>query len=146
MPEGWGTLERNMPILLVQSWQRVVLAAITVIILLMLPSAARAGVFVTPGEMGTGALLLKSNEAGKFVEAPRVASDFDITITGPIARTRVTQEFNNPTDGWVEGVYVFPLPDNAAVDTLRIVIGTRIIVGDIKEMQEAKQIYEEAKA
>ena len=62
---------------------------------------------------------------GKYVEAPRVATDFDITVTGPIARTRVTQQFNNPTEGWVEGVYVFPLPDNAAVDTLKMVIGER---------------------
>ncbi|WP_162918832.1 marine proteobacterial sortase target protein [Taklimakanibacter deserti] len=107
--------------------------------------SASAG-FVSPSQMGTGALLLKTNEPGKYVEAPRVATDFDITITGPIARTRLTQHFRNPTNGWIEGTYVFPLPENAAVDTLKMVIGERIIMGDIKERREAKQIYEEAKA
>lgn len=101
---------------------------------------------VTPAQMGTGALLLNTNEPGKFVEAPRVATDFDITVTGPIARTRVTQKFKNPTNGWIEGTYVFPLSEKAAVDTLRMVIGERVIIGDIKERREAKQIYEEAKA
>src|SRR5205823_4107292 len=143
---GMGSLERKMSIMLVHSWQRLGLAMLAVMIFIALPLAARANMFVKPGEMGTGALLFQSNEEGKYVEAPRVASDFDVTVTGPIARTRVTQQFRNPTDGWAEGVYVFPLPGNAAVDTLKMVIGTRVIIGDIKEKQEAKQIYEEAKA
>ncbi len=100
---------------------------------------------VTPNDMQSGGLLLKSSEAGKYLEAPRVATDYTVTISGPTARTIVTQQFNNPSDGWVEGVYVFPLPDNSAVDTLKIVSGTRVIVGDIKEKQEAKVIYETAK-
>jgi Ca-activated chloride channel homolog len=100
---------------------------------------------VTPNDMQSGGLLLKSSEAGKYLEAPRVATDYTVTISGPTARTIVTQQFNNPSDGWVEGVYVFPLPDNSAVDTLKIVSGTRVIVGDIKERQEAKVIYETAK-
>lgn len=107
--------------------------------------SAGAGL-VTPAQMGTGALLLNTNEPGKYVEAPRVATDFDITVTGPIARTRVTQKFKNPTNGWIEGTYVFPLSEKAAVDTLKMVIGNRVIIGDIKERREAKQIYEEAKA
>jgi len=107
--------------------------------------AAQAA-FVEPGQMGTGSLLLKTTEAGRYVEAPRVATDFNVTVTGPIARTRVTQRFENPTDGWVEGIYVFPLPDNSAVDTLKMVVGNHVIVADIKEKQEAKQIYEQAKS
>ena len=102
--------------------------------------------FVEPGQMGTGSLLLQTPEPGRYVEAPRVATDFDVTVTGPIARTRVTQRFENPADGWVEGIYVFPLPEGSAVDTLKMVVGGRIIVADIKEKQEARIIYEEAKA
>jgi Ca-activated chloride channel homolog len=100
---------------------------------------------VTPNDMQSGGLLLKSSEKGKYLEAPRVATDFTVTVSGPTARTIVTQQFSNPSDGWVEGVYVFPLPDNSAVDTLKIVSGTRVIVGDVKEKQEAKVIYETAK-
>ena len=107
-----------------------------------LPSNA----LVTLDEVGTGALLITSTTPGEFVEAPRIASDFDITVTGPIARTRLTQHFVNPTEAWIEGAYVFPLPENAAVDMLKMVIGDRVIIGEIKEKQEAKQIYETAKA
>ena len=100
---------------------------------------------ITPNDMQSGGLLLKSSEAGKYLEAPRVATDFTVTVSGPTARTIVTQQFSNPSDGWVEGVYVFPLPENSAVDSLKIVSGTRVIVGEVKEKQEAKVIYESAK-
>jgi Ca-activated chloride channel homolog len=101
--------------------------------------------FVQPSDMTSGALLLQAQEEGRFVEAPMLATDVDITVTGPIIRSTVTQRFENPADGWVEGVYVFPLPDGAAVDTLRIRIGDRIIEGQIKEREEARQMYEEAR-
>ena len=90
--------------------------------------AAPAGVakFVTPAEMRSGALLLRSGEE-RFVEAPLVGTDVDLSVSGPTARARVTQMFHNPTDGWVEAVYVYPLPPGAAVDTLKMVIGERVV-------------------
>ncbi|HEY7532898.1 MAG TPA: marine proteobacterial sortase target protein, partial [Nitrospiraceae bacterium] len=48
-------------------------------------------------------------------------------------------------DDWAEGIYVFPLPDTAAVDHLRMKVGERIIEGQIKERTDAKKIYEQAK-
>ncbi len=111
---------------------------------------ARAGeaklALITPNDVKAGSLLLKSREGGKYLEAPRLATDFNVTISGPTARTIVTQRFENPADGFVEGVYVFPLPENSAVDTLKIIAGNRVIVGEVKERQEAKVIYETAKA
>lgn len=125
--------------------RRLGLVAVLSLILQMLLLAKVAFAFVTPNDMQSGNLLLKSSEPGKYVEAPKVATDYTTTVSGPTARTVVTQQFYNPSDGWVEGVYVFPLPDNSAVDTLKIVSGTRVIVGEVKEKQEAKAIYEKAK-
>ncbi|WP_434064258.1 marine proteobacterial sortase target protein [Pararhizobium gei] len=102
--------------------------------------------YVRPNDMGTGALLFPSREPGFFVEAPRLATDVRIDINGPIIRTRVTQRFQNPSKGWVEGTYVFPLPDDSAVDTLKMQIGERFIEGKIKAREEARKIYEQAKA
>ncbi len=102
--------------------------------------------YVRPNDMGTGALLFPSKEPGYFVEAPRLATDVQIDVNGPIMRTRVTQRFQNPSKGWVEGTYVFPLPDDSAVDTLKMQIGDRFIEGQIKPRQAAKEIYEQAKA
>src|SRR5262245_30874518 len=101
---------------------------------------------VTPNDMATGALLLRSTEAGKYLEAPRLKTDVAITVTGPIARARITQRFENPSDKWVEGVYVYPLPPNSGVDTLKMQVGDRFLEGDVKERQQARQIYERAAA
>jgi Ca-activated chloride channel family protein len=118
----------------------VLLAAMTVC------AGAFAAPFVSASDVKSGTLLLKAQEEGKFVPAPIVGTDVDVTVSGPTARTRVTQHFFNPTDGWIEGVYLFPMPESSAVDTLRMVIGGRVIVGEIKERKEAKEIYEQAKA
>ena len=45
----------------------------------------------------------------------------------------------------MEATYVYPLPAGGAVDTLKMVVGDRVIVGDIKERQQARAIYEQAR-
>ncbi len=108
--------------------------------------AATPGEVVRLSEVGAGSLLLQSVQPGFYVEAPIVATDVKMDVTGPIVRARVTQRFENPSDQWVEGVYVFPLPDGAGVDTLKLIIGDRFIEGDIKEREEARVMYEAARA
>lgn len=107
---------------------------------------AEAGpTLVTPGEMQSGTLLFRANEKGRYVEAPRLGTDVDLTVSGPTARAHVTQVFQNPTDQWVEAVYVYPLPEDGAVDTLKMVVGDRVITGDIAAREEARRTYEAAK-
>ena len=96
-----------------------------------------------PRDARSGSLLLK--EDGAYTEAIRLGIDVDITVSGPTLRARVTQVFRNPTKDWVEATYVYPLPTGGAVDTLKMVVGDRVIVGDIKERQQARVIYEEAR-
>ncbi len=94
-----------------------------------------------------GSLLFKTNEAGRYIPAPILKTDVHIAVTGIIARTTLRQEFTNPSrdkDDWAEGIYLFPLPEAAAVDHLRMKIGERIIEGQIKERAEAKKVYEQA--
>ena len=93
-----------------------------------------------------GALLLKTDKPGLYVQAPLLATDIDVAIAGPVGRAVVTQRFTNPAKVYVEGKYVFPLPEGSAVDVLRMRVGDRLIEGDIKERVEAKKIYETAKA
>lgn len=92
-----------------------------------------------------GRLLFRTGQAGRFIPAPTLKTDVQITVTGVIARAIVTQEFTNPGKDWAEGIYVFPLPETAAVDHLRMTVGERIIEGQIKERGEAKKVYEQAK-
>ncbi len=67
-------------------------------------------------------------------------------IVGFIARTTVRQEFVNALEEKIEAVYVFPLPHAAAVDRMVMIVGDRRIAGEVKEKEEARQIYEAARA
>ncbi len=109
------------------------------------PTSQSSHDLMRPNEATSGTLLFQSIQDGLYVAAPLVATDVEIDVTGLVARAKVTQRFTNPTDSWVEGLYVFPLPDKSAVDSLRMQIGERFIEGQIKERKEAREIYEAAK-
>ena len=96
--------------------------------------------------VGAGSLLYRSHAPMGFVRAPVLATEVEISVRGTLAETRVRQRFTNPTAEWVEGVYVFPLPTEAAVHDMRLVIGERIIEGQIQEKAEARRTYEKAKS
>src|SRR5450432_1492254 len=102
------------------------------------PSATLASL----SDARSGSLLMKTDDG--YADATRLGIDVDLTVSGPTVRARVTQIFRNPTQNWVEAVYVYPLPSGGAVDTLKMVIGDRVVVGDIKERQQARIIYEQA--
>ncbi|MGU3538986.1 marine proteobacterial sortase target protein [Methylobacterium sp. A54F] len=93
-----------------------------------------------------GGLTLRGPAGTAPVEAVRLATDIDVDVSGPTARAVVTQAFRNTTADWVEGTYVYPLPEDAAVDGMKLVVGARVIVADIRERAAAKRAYEAAKA
>ena len=100
---------------------------------------------ITLSEISQGSLLYKTDTVGRYVPALTVSTDVEMKVTGMVARTKVTQEFKNDSSEWLEGLYVFPLPEDAAVDHLKMVVGERVIVGKIKPRAEAKKIYTKAK-
>lgn len=102
---------------------------------------------VRPEKVKQGTLLFKTinNLTHDYTLAPSLDTDVHIQIRGMIARTTVKQTFHNNSADWQEGIYVFPLPENAAVDHLRMHIGDRIIEGQIKEKQQARKEYQQAK-
>jgi Ca-activated chloride channel homolog len=100
---------------------------------------------VRPGDARSGSLLVKTNDEVGYTEAVRLGIDVDLTVSGPTVRARVTQIFKNPTQDWVEATYVYPLPAGGAVDTLKMVVGDRVVVGEIRERQQARQVYEQAR-
>src|SRR3546814_6256231 len=61
-----------------------------------------------------------------------------------VARATVLQVFHNPSDRGLEGIYVFPLPERAAVDRLTMLVGERRIEGRILEKAEAERAYRAA--
>jgi Ca-activated chloride channel family protein len=94
-----------------------------------------------------GALLMMSARNGEAAfAAPLVSTDVVFQVSGPLVRARVVQTFENPQDEWLEAVYVFPLPENAAVDRMKLAAGERLLVGEIRERSEAKAVYAHARA
>lgn len=83
---------------------------------------------------------------GVYIEAMQMQTDVDYEVIASIARAKVKQRFKNDSSLWAEGIYVFPLPENAAVDHFRMIIGERIIEGQVKERVAAKKSYELAKS
>ncbi len=92
-----------------------------------------------------GSLLLKTAMSGIYKKVPILKTDVKISVSGMILRGHVQQSFKNTSNEWVEGIYVFPLPEQAAVDHMRMQLNDRIIEGMIEERQEAKRIYSQAK-
>jgi Ca-activated chloride channel family protein len=97
-----------------------------------------------PSQMQSGTLLMRM-KAGYRV-ATRLNTDIELQVSGLVARVSVRQRFLNDGPEWVEGVYIFPLPDDAAVDRLRMRTGERFIEGEIREKEQAKKAYEKAKS
>src|SRR6267378_1401913 len=76
---------------------------------------------------------------------PLKHTDVKAEISGFLVRAVVTQEFENPFKEKIEAVYTFPLPQNAAVDDMTMLVGNRTVRGKILRREEAEAVYEAAK-
>jgi Ca-activated chloride channel family protein len=121
-------------------------AALVFALLALVLSFAANAATVGLNDPKTGELLFRTATAGRYQPAPKLETEVAIEVHGLIARTRVTQVFHNPGEEPVEGIYVFPLPEKAAVDRLDLRIGERRIEGQIREREEARRTYEKARA
>ena len=99
---------------------------------------------IDPGELTV--LRIDGKTPDEPLELPLRHTDVRISVTGFVARATVTQHYSNPFEAPIEAVYVFPLPDQAAVDGMTMQIGEKVIRGEIKRRDEAREIYEQAKA
>jgi Ca-activated chloride channel homolog len=111
---------------------------------LALATPALAGA-ATGGRVTEGTLLWRTAEQPTASPAPVQSTDVELRVSGPVVRATVRQQFTNPAGDWAEALYVFPLPDNAAVDHLRMQVGDRVIEGVIQEREAAKASYEQAR-
>lgn len=96
-------------------------------------------------QTGGGQFYLHDSE-GRYHAAAHLESSANISVNGMIAKVELTQHFSNTSDTWLEGVYAFPLAETAAVNYMEMHIGERVIVGEIKEKNIARKIYEQAKS
>ena len=103
-----------------------------------------------PPDPGSGALLANmpsddESDGKTEIPLPLQHTAVDATIAGHVGTVRVKQQFANPFDTKIEAVYVFPLPEKAAVSEFLMVIGERTIRGILREKEEAEAIYRAAR-
>jgi Ca-activated chloride channel family protein len=90
--------------------------------------------------------MAKLPDVEKEVPVPLKHTSVTGNIDGYIASVDVTQQFQNPYSSKIEAVYVFPLPENAAVNEFVMTVGERKIRGIIREREQAEKIYNEARS
>lgn len=99
-----------------------------------------------PATPGCGALMARTEEDKQLIPVPLKHTDVRGTIDGYIASVNVKQQFQNPFASKIEAVYMFPLPQQAAVNEFIMTVGERRIRGIIRERKEAEKIYAQARS
>jgi Ca-activated chloride channel family protein len=95
-------------------------------------------------ELRTGGAL-EARIGDETVPLPLLKTDMEARIQGDLATVRVKQRFENPYDRALHARYIFPLPENAAVFSMRMRSGDRVIEAEIHRKPEARAIFEAAK-
>lgn len=88
--------------------------------------------------------LLFSGEARR--DALHLGTQVSMTIKGLQAKVEVSQRFKNNSGGWANATYLYPLPEDSAVSHLKMIVGERVILGEIQEKKKARANFERAKA
>jgi len=92
-----------------------------------------------------GALKILDDQGRPAGECPLKHTDVQAEVAGNLSSVTVTQQFHNPSNDKIEAVYVFPLPQDAAVYDMEMKVGARRIRGLVKPRDEARRIYEQAR-
>lgn len=84
-------------------------------------------------------------QQNQVIQAFALDTQVSMDVSGLLNRVTVKQVFINDSDQWVNGRYLFPLPETAAVDSMQLRIGDKVIAGQIQPKKQALQTFETAK-
>lgn len=117
--------------------------------------AAAALALAAPAALAQGILLPSERDRRPFpdsrppVEFPRGAVPLEVrtlsvesAIRGRVATTVVEQVFFNPSPSELEGTYLFPLPEGAAVEQFSMWVDGKEMAGELLDAARARGIYE----
>lgn len=99
-----------------------------------------------PSFGGSGSFTAISSGGQIFGPCPLKHTSVSADVNDGIARVSVTQQFKNPYSSDIQAVYTFPLDEHCAVESMRMKVGKRVILGDIKPRAEAEALYKSAAA
>ncbi len=87
---------------------------------------------------------LTARRAGSSVHMQKLAvveQKVHVSISGRIARTEIEQTFYNSAGEVLEGTYRFPLPADASISGLSLLVGNRWMNAEMLEKQRANRIF-----
>lgn len=85
------------------------------------------------------------NASGQHYSALLLSAQAKVKVSGLMVFGTITQKYLNNGADFIAGEYVFPLPDGASIDSLVVKIGGRTIESKLKEKQQAKAEFAQAK-
>src|SRR5256886_8409355 len=122
------------------------LIAVLTVTVISLNGLKGSGSIVSAQRTATQGALQVVDPTGKpKAVCPLKHTDVKAQISGFLSRVTINQEFENPFKEKIEAVYTFPLPQNAAVDDMTMVVGDRTVRGKILRREQAEAVYEAAK-
>lgn len=77
---------------------------------------------------------------------PLKGTEVTANVSGTIAEIHVTQRYANEGADPINAKYVFPASTRVVVHGMTMTVGNHMVKAQIKEKEEAKQVYEEAKS
>ncbi len=86
------------------------------------------------------------SENGKTDQLPLKGTSASVNIAGVIADVAVKQTYVNSGKNVIEAIYVFPASTRAAVYSMKMRVGDRLITAKIQEKEKARHDYEQAKS
>lgn len=72
-----------------------------------------------------------------------ISQSLDIQMTESAATVRITQTFKNECGSRLEGMYVFPMPEQSIISDFAMFDGETRLTGRVLDKDEARKIYEE---
>jgi hypothetical protein len=122
-----ATLERSLRPLEQTAWSRAF-------------EVAAASIDAVPAGIGS----LTARRAGSSTTLHRLSvteQKVQVAISGRIARTEIEQTFYNETADVLEGTYRFPLPGDASISGLSLLVGDKWMDAEMLEKSRARAVF-----
>lgn len=121
-------------------WQST-LAGVACLVALLTGSAAHAQVIIIPPHPPIRPIPPRPAPIPSIYKIAKV--DVQASIKDQAARVQMSQVFQNSGSTTLEAQFVFPIPDQAAISGLTLLVDGKELAGRLLKKDEARRIYEE---
>lgn len=99
--------------------------------------------FFVPNLLADGFIIPQSRHGERIPPLTVKYHKVSVEIINQVAKTSVDQVFINNHDRDIEGIFIFPLPEKAAISEFSMFVGDKKIEGEILDRDRARRIYED---